>query len=67
MSRPVKREEPEGENEEERGRSLHTAPGYDGTSTKFDQYEKSWSMHIVVWVSSTRSRTLKSRSSCSPV
>ena len=40
MSRPVKREEPEGENEEERGRSLHTAPGYDGTSTKFDQYEK---------------------------
>ena len=40
MSRPVKREETEGENEEERGRSLHTAPGYDGTSTKFDQYEK---------------------------
>ena len=40
MSRPVKREETEGENEEERGRSLHTAPGYDGDSTRFDQYEK---------------------------
>ena len=39
MSRPVKKKK-EGDAEEERGRSLHAAPGYDGDSTRFDQYEK---------------------------
>ena len=39
MSRPVKKKK-EGDAEEERGRSLHAAPSYDGDSTRFDQYEK---------------------------
>ena len=38
LSKPKK--EKGGDEEEERGRSLHAAPGYDGDSTRFDQYEK---------------------------